>query len=142
MFHTLFHRYKAYAGSIEAQPHGSLVSLETGTVNTYGLRSLEQRGTFFVKVGDSVYAGQVVGEHIRDQDLVVNVCRTRHVTNHRQSTKEVVERLTPPRILSLDDAMDYLGKDELLEVTPEALRVRKRILHHDNRGKAEKQSLV
>ncbi|MCZ6632229.1 MAG: translational GTPase TypA [bacterium] len=141
IFHTLFHSYEAYAGSIKAQPHGSLVSLGTGTVNTYGLRSLEQRGTFFVKVGDSVYAGQVVGEHIRDQDLVVNVCRTRHVTNHRQSTKDVVERLTPPRILSLDDAIDYLGKDELLEVTPEALRVRKRILHHENRGKAARQSL-
>ncbi len=140
VFHSLFHSYEKYQGEIDAQPHGSLISLETGPVSTYALQSLEQRGTFFLKPGDEAYAGQVVGQHIRDDDLVVNVCKVKHVTNHRSSTKEVLETMRAPRNLSLDDAIDYLGADELLEVTPAALRLRKRILNHNNREKAEKNN--
>ena len=101
---------------------------------------MEQRGTFFVKPGDEVYTGQVVGQHIRDDDLVINVCKAKHITNHRSSTKEVLETMRAPRNMSLDDAIDYLGADELLEVTPDALRLRKRILNHNNREKAEKNN--
>lgn len=136
--HALFHKYEPFMGDIDAQPHGSLVSLETGPVTTYGLQTLEQRGTFFVVATDEVYAGQVVGQHIRDEDLAVNVCRAKHVTNHRSSTKEALESMRPPRIMSLDDAIDYLGRDELLEVTPEALRIRKKLLNHNERDKAKK----
>jgi len=140
VFHTLFHAYEKHQGEIDAQPHGSLVSLEMGSISTYALQSLEQRGTFFLKPGDETYAGQVVGQHIRDDDLVVNVCKTKHITNHRSSTKDVLETMRAPRNLSLDDAIDYLGSDELLEVTPVALRLRKRVLDHNNREKAEKNN--
>ena len=139
VYHSLFNCYKPFQGQIDALPHGSLVSLEQGSVSTYALKTLEQRGTFFVEAGDEVYTGQVVGQHIRDDDLVVNACRAKHVTNHRSSTKEAFEAMAPPRLMSLDDAIDYLGKDELLEVTPDAMRIRKRILNHNDREKAEKQ---
>lgn len=140
VFHTLFHSYEKHVGSIDAQPHGSLISLEAGSITTYALQSLEQRGTFFVKPGDDVYTGQVIGQHIRDDDLVINACKAKHITNHRSSTKDVTETMKAPRNLSLDDAIDYLGADELLEITPAALRLRKRILDHNNREKAEKNN--
>lgn len=138
IYHTLFHSYERYQGDIDALPHGSLVALEMGSVTPYALKTLEQRGVFFVEAGDEVYAGQVVGQHIRDADLVVNVCRAKHVTNHRSSNKDMFEAMAPAQIMSLDDAIDYLGKDELLEVTPNAMRVRKKLLNHNDREKAEK----
>jgi GTP-binding protein len=138
IFHTLFHGYEPYMGDIAARERGSLVSLETGTVMTYALTNLQQRGAMFVSPGDHVYVGQVTGEHIRDNDLVVNVCKAKHLTNHRQSTSEITIGLTPPRILSLDDAIEYLGGDELLEVTPRSLRIRKKVLSHEERYKARK----
>jgi GTP-binding protein len=138
IFHTLFHGYEPYMGDIAAREHGSLVSLETGTVMTYALTNLQQRGAMFVSPGDHVYVGQVAGEHIRDNDLVVNVCKAKHLTNHRQSTSEITIGLTPPRILTLDDAIEYLGGDELLEVTPRSLRIRKKVLSHEERYKARK----
>jgi GTP-binding protein len=138
IFHTLFHGYEPYMGDIAAREHGSLVSLETGAVMTYALTNLQQRGAMFVSPGDQVYVGQVTGEHIRDNDLVVNVCKAKHLTNHRQSTSEITIGLTPPRILSLDDAIEYLGGDELLEVTPRSLRIRKKVLSHEERYKARK----
>jgi GTP-binding protein len=138
IFHTLFHGYEPYMGDIAAREHGSLVSLEAGTVMTYALTNLQQRGALFVSPGDQVYSGQVTGEHIRDNDLVVNVCKAKHLTNHRQSTSEITIGLTPPRIFSLDDAIEYLGGDELLEVTPRSLRIRKKVLSHDERYKARK----
>lgn len=139
VFHSLFHSYEKHQGEIDAQPHGSLISLEMGKVSTYALQTLEQRGTFFLKPGEEVYTGQVVGQHIRDDDLVINVCRMKQVTNHRSSTKDVLETMKAPRVMSLDDAIDYLGADELLEVTPDALRIRKKILNHNDREKAEKK---
>ena len=138
IFHTLFHGYEPFMGDINGRKHGSLVSLETGTVMTYALTNLQQRGAMFISPGDQVYVGQVAGEHIRDSDLVVNVCKAKHLTNHRQSTSETTIGLTPPRILSLDDAIEYLGGDELLEVTPRSLRIRKKVLSHEDRYKARK----
>ncbi|MFZ0547265.1 MAG: translational GTPase TypA [Candidatus Promineifilaceae bacterium] len=140
IFNTLFHGYEPFSGEIDVQDNGSLVSLETGMVIGYALQHLQQRGTFFVQPGDEVYAGQVVGQHIRNEELVVNVCRAKNLTNHRGTPTSIVEGLTPPRIMSLDDAIDYLGRDELLEITPKALRIRKKELRHDVRQKTAKRA--
>ena len=139
-FNTLFEGHEPMAGPIEVQQFGSLISHETGTTSAYALEHLQQRGTFFISPGDEVYAGQVVGQTIRPEDLVINVCRTKHMTGHRTTPKSIIDSLSPPRILSLDDAIEYLGNDELLEVTPESLRVRKRELHHGLRYRAEKNA--
>ena len=139
-FNTLFEGHEPMAGPIEIQQFGSLISHETGTTSAYALEHLQQRGTFFISPGDEVYAGQVVGQTIRPEDLVINVCRTKHMTGHRTTPKSIIDSLSPPRILSLDDAIEYLGNDELLEVTPESLRVRKRELHHGLRYRAEKNA--
>ena len=139
-FNALFHDYEPVAGSIEVQEHGSLISHETGNTSAYALEHLQQRGAFFISPGDEVYAGQVVGQTIRNEDLVINVCRTKHMTGHRASPKAIIDALPPPRIMSLDDAIEYLGNDEPLEVTPKALRVRKKELHHGLRHRADKNA--
>ena len=139
-FNTLFEGHEPMAGPIEIQQFGSLISHETGTTSAYALEHLQQRGTFFISPGEEVYAGQVVGQTIRPEDLVINVCRTKHMTGHRTTPKSIIDSLSPPRILSLDDAIEYLGNDELLEVTPESLRVRKRQLHHGLRYRADKNA--
>jgi GTP-binding protein len=140
IFHTLFHGYEPYQGEINTRDRGSLVALETGQVTSYALMNLQERGIMFVTSEDQVYAGQVVGQYTRDDDLVVNVCKTKHLTNHRKSFAEINVGLTPARILSLDEAIDYLDVDELLEATPHALRVRKRELDHNVRQRAAKQA--
>jgi GTP-binding protein len=140
VFHTLFDAYLPYAGDIAHSELGSLVSLESGPVSGYALEHLTARGTFFVRPSiDEVYAGQVVGEHIRDEDLVINVCRTKNLTGHRAKPTAIVEALSPPRIMSLDEAIEYLHEDELLEVTPESLRIRKMVLDHHVRGREAKR---
>lgn len=140
VFHTLFDAYLPYAGDIEQSELGSLVSLETGPVSGYALEHLTSRGTFFVRPGDEVYAGQVVGEHIRDEELVINVCRTKNLTGHRAVPKAIIEALPPPRIMSLDECIEYLHEDELLEVTPASLRIRKAVLDHHQRAKVQKRT--
>ncbi|MEW5957787.1 MAG: translational GTPase TypA, partial [Chloroflexota bacterium] len=129
-------------GEIDTRDLGSLVALETGAVTSYALNNLQQRGLMFVTPGDEVYAGQVVGQYIRDDDLVINVCKTKHLTNHRKSFAEINVGLTPPRIMSLDEAIEYLGSDELLEVTPRSLRVRKKVLNHESRQKTARRARV
>ncbi|MFN2273510.1 MAG: translational GTPase TypA, partial [Anaerolineales bacterium] len=119
---------------------GSLVAWEPGVTTTYGLKNAEERGSLFLGPGVEVYEGMVVGEHQRPGDLSVNVCKKRHVTNVRQSFKEIDERLTPPRDMSLDECIEYLGDDELLEVTPRSLRLRKRILDTRSRSKDAKRT--
>lgn len=138
--HTLFHDYEPFLGEMEMREHGSLVALEAGSVTTYALTNLQQRGILFVRPGDEVYGGQVVGQHIRNEDLVINVCKAKHLTNMRKSYSDIVVGLTPPRILSLDDAIEYLGGDELLEITPQSLRVRKKELDHNIRHRALKKA--
>jgi GTP-binding protein len=140
IYHTLFLGYEPYLGEIDTQEHGSLVALETGAVTSYALRDLQQRGTFFVAPGDEVYSGQVVGQHIRDEDLVLNVCKAKQLTNFREKPKQDNEGLSALRQLSLDDAIEYLASDELLEVTPVALRVRKKELRHDIRQREAKRA--
>ncbi len=140
VFHALFDAYLPYAGDIDHTEFGSLVSLESGPVSAYALEHLTARGTFFVRPSvDEVYGGQVVGEHIRDEDLVVNVCRTKNLTGHRAKPTAIIEALPPPRILSLDEAIEYLHEDELLEVTPASLRIRKMELDHNLRMRAAKR---
>ena len=138
IYHTLFHGYEAYRGDIALQTTGALVSLATGPVSAYALVNLQQRGEFIVRPGDEVYAGQVVGKHTRDEELVVNVCRTKQLTNFREKPSGTTDMLIGARELSLDDAIQYLANDDLLEVTPVALRIRKKVLNHDVRQRARR----
>ena len=136
VMHSIFHDYLPLAGAMVSRSRGSLIAWETGTTTTYGLKNGEERGVLFLGPGIEVYQGMVVGEHQRPGDLDVNVCKPRHLDNIRSATKEIQERLSPPRQLSLDECMEYLADDELLEVTPLSLRIRKRILDKHNRDKA------
>jgi len=116
------------------------VAWEAGLTTNYGLKNAEERGILFLGPGVEVYEGMVVGETQRPMDLVVNVCKKKHLTNMRSSNKDIEVRLTPPRRMSLDEALEYLAEDELLEVTPENFRIRKRILDTEERGKQTKRA--
>ena len=142
VMHSIFHVYLPLAGAMVSRSRGSLIAWETGTTTTYGLKNGEERGVLFLGPGIEVYQGMVVGEHQRPGDLDVNVCKPRHLDNIRSATKEIQERLSPPRQLSLDECMEYLADDELLEVTPLSLRIRKRILDKHNRDKAVRAAKV
>ena len=139
VFHTLFHDYQPVAGEIADREFGSLIALETGTVKAYALEHLQQRGTFFVEPSDEIYAGQVMGHNIRYEDLVINVCKAKNATGHRATPKALADSLAPATILSLDDVIEYLSLDELLEVTPTSLRIRKKDLNHNRRMREEKR---
>ncbi|MDF1500555.1 MAG: translational GTPase TypA [Anaerolineales bacterium] len=138
--HSIFHDYLPLSNGSITRAQGSLVAWEPGITTTYGLKNAEERGHLFLGAGVEVYEGMVIGEHQRPGDLVVNVCKKRHVTNHRASFKEIDERLTPPREMSLDEAIEYLGEDELLEITPSSLRIRKRKLDTRQREKDLKRT--
>ncbi|MEZ4613440.1 MAG: hypothetical protein R2838_24920 [Caldilineaceae bacterium] len=140
IFHTLFHGYEPYAGDIDTFENGALVALEAGQVKTYALQNLQQRGSFIVQPGDEVYSGQVVGEHIREEDLTVNVCKAKQLTNYREKPKQDGDNVNAMRQMSLDDAIQFLRDDELLEVTPVALRIRKKELRHEVRQRAAKKA--
>ncbi|NLD72792.1 MAG: translational GTPase TypA [Chloroflexi bacterium] len=133
--HPVFHGYLALAGPLAGRAMGSLVAFEAGTTTAFGLANAEERGTLFLGPNVEVYEGMVVGEHQRPGDLAVNVCKRKHLTNMRSSTRDVDVRLSPPRQMSLDEAIEYLSEDELLEVTPQSLRLRKRILSRHDRGR-------
>jgi GTP-binding protein len=138
VMHSQFHEYLTMAGSISGRSMGSLVAWEAGVTSTYGLKNAEERGMLFVDPGVEVYEGMVVGEHQRPGDLAINICKKKHLTNMRAARGDMEIRLTPPRRMSLDEAMEFLADDELLEVTPLAFRIRKRILSTDERGKQNK----
>jgi GTP-binding protein len=140
VLNTLFHGYQPFAGKMEERDFGSLVAWEAGVSTTYGLKNAEDRGILFIEAGLEVYEGMVVGQHQRPGDLTINVAKKKHLTNVRSSTKDIEVRLTPPRRLSLDEAIEYLGEDELLEVTPAAYRIRKRILDTHERGRTVKRA--
>ena len=125
------HRFKAYEpykGEIENRTNGSLVSLETGVAVAYSMDKLQDRGRFFVRPGDEIYAGQVVGEHTRERDLNINICKTKKLTNMRASGSDDKVMLPPPVEFSLEEALEYIQEDELVEVTPKSMRIRKIIL--------------
>jgi GTP-binding protein len=136
--HTLHHGYDSISGQPPRRQFGSLIADQPGTSTAYALVSLQQRGTFFIPPGVEVYEGMVVGENIRADDLSVNVARAKHLTNFRAKPSETTDGLTPPRDLSLDDFIEFMAEDELLEVTPQSLRLRKKILNNDARLKAVK----
>jgi GTP-binding protein len=140
VMNTLFHGYDEMAGPINSRSTGSLVAWEPGVTSTYGLKNAEERGTLFLGAGVEVYEGMVVGEYTRPGDLALNVCKKKHLTNMRSSNKDIEVRLMTPRQMSLDEALEYLADDELLEVTPESYRIRKRILNTEDRGKQTKKT--
>jgi GTP-binding protein len=139
VMHTIFHGYDEMAGPMSTRTTGSLVAWEAGDTTAYALKSAEERGTLFYGPGVAVYEGMVVGENARGGDIAVNVCKKKHLTNVRASRGDMEIRLTPPRQMSLDEAIEYLADDELLEVTPESYRIRKRILDTEERGKQTKK---
>jgi GTP-binding protein len=139
VMNTLFHEYGPLAGVISSRSSNSIVAWEAGTTTNYGLKNAEERGTLFLGPGVEVYEGMVIGETQRGVDVVVNVCKKKHLTNMRSSNKDIEVRLTTPRDMSLDVSIEYLAEDELLEVTPANLRIRKRILTTEERGKQAKK---
>ena len=128
IMNTAFDGYAPYKGDIQYRKQGSLIAYETGESVTYGLYSAQERGTLFIGAGEKVYSGMVIGENAKTDDIEVNVCKTKHLTNTRSSSADDALRLTPPTVLSLEQAIDFIDTDELLEVTPESLRIRKKIL--------------
>ena len=128
IINTIFDGYEIYKGDIAYRKQGSLIAFETGESVTYGLFSAQERGTLFIGPGEKVYSGMVIGQSSRAEDIELNVCKKKHLTNTRSSSADEALTLVPPRILSLEQALDFIDVDELLEVTPESLRIRKRIL--------------
>ena len=136
----VFHGYAPYKGEIPGRTRGALVAFEDGETTPYGLNSVQDRGVLFLGPNVPVYAGQVIGENARELDMDVNPCKKKHVTNMRASSSDEAVRLTPPRILSLEQALEWINDDELVEVTPENIRIRKTILDKSARAKAAKQA--
>ena len=136
IINTIFNGYAPYKGEIAYRKLGSLIAFETGESVTYGLFSAQDRGTLFIGPGEKVYAGMVIGSSSRAEDIELNVCKKKHLTNTRSSSADEALTLVPPKILSLEQALDFIDVDELLEVTPESLRIRKRILDPTLRKRA------
>ncbi|MCI9020720.1 MAG: translational GTPase TypA [Eubacterium sp.] len=136
IINTIFDGYDAYRGDIQYRKQGSLIAFESGVSVAYGLFSAQERGQLFIGAGEKVYAGMVVGQCSKTEDIELNVCKKKHLTNTRSSSADEALTLTPPRILSLEQALDFIDTDELLEVTPESLRIRKRILDPTMRKRA------
>ena len=132
---SVFHDYEPYKGEIPKRATGSLVAFETGEAVTYGLYNAQERGELFITAGTPVYEGMIVGASPKQEDLVVNVCKKKQLTNTRASGSDDALRLVPPRNLSLEDSLEFLADDELLEVTPKSIRIRKRILSNSQRAK-------
>jgi GTP-binding protein len=132
---SILDSYQPYKGDIPRRDSGSLVSFETGEAVTYGLYNAQERGSLFIGAGVPVYEGMVVGSSPKTDDLVVNVCKRKHLTNTRASGSDDALRLIPPKNLSLEDCLEFLAEDELLEVTPQSLRIRKQVLSNQLRAK-------
>ncbi|MBI3734004.1 MAG: translational GTPase TypA [Chloroflexi bacterium] len=128
VMYSVFFGYRPLAGAIEHRSAGSLVSGDEGVTTNYALHNAEERGTLFIGAGVEVYEGMIIGQHQRGGDLVVNPCKQKHLTNMRSSTSDIQVRLNPPHVMSLDDALEYIGTDELVEITPQNIRMRKRVL--------------
>ena len=135
---SVFAKYEPYKGEIERRKTGSLVAFETGESVTYGLYNAQERGTLFIGPNTKVYEGMIVGENPKAEDIAVNVCKKKHITNTRASGSDEALRLIPPVDMSLEQAIEYIGEDELIEVTPKSIRLRKKILNNAQRGKMKK----
>ncbi len=136
ILNTIFDGYGPYKGDIQYRKQGSLIAFEAGEAITYGLYNAQERGTLFISPGEKVYSGMVVGQNGKGEDIELNVCKKKQLTNTRSSSADEALRLTPPKILSLEQALDFIDTDELLEVTPENLRIRKKILDPTLRKRA------
>jgi GTP-binding protein len=145
LLHHVFDGYEPWHGELRTRPTGSLVSDRRGIVTSYALFSLQERGTIFVQVGDEVYEGMVIGENSRPEDMDVNACREKKLTNIRSATADELERLIPPKLLNMEQALEFCREDECIEVTPTTVRVRKVVLDQNERGrltsKAKKANL-
>lgn len=140
IMHHIFHGYVPFKGDIPGRSRGALVAFEDGETTAYGINTIQDRGVIFVTPGQSVYTGMIIGENARELDMDVNPCKKKHVTNMRSSASDDSIRLTPPRILSLEQALEYINKDELVEVTPHSIRLRKAILDRAARNRERKNS--
>ena len=136
--HHVFHGYGPFRGPIEERTSGVLVSMAQGQTTFYALDGLRDRGVFFVPEGAEVYEGMVVGEHCKDNDLVVNVVREKKATNIRSSNKETFVKMPPPRAFSVEDALEYVGEDEFVEITSKCVRLRKAHLKETDRKRSER----
>ena len=134
-----FKQYEPYKGDIQRRTNGSMIALESGTAFAYAINNLQDRGSFFIDPQDQVYAGQVVGEHVHENDLVVNVCKAKQLTNMRASGSDEKVRIIPPIVFSLEEALEYIKEDEYVEVTPKSMRLRKIILDHLERKRANRK---
>ncbi|MDI3504612.1 MAG: GTP-binding protein [Candidatus Cloacimonadota bacterium] len=132
-----FYGFEEYKGEIQNSGHGSLVAMENGVALGYSLNAFQPRGTLFISANTEVYGGMVVGQHSKDMDLVINVCKGKKLTNNRAAGKDDAIKLIPPRSFTLEQAMEYIGDDELLEITPDSIRMRKKILHHTERKRSD-----
>mgnify|MGYP003320699292 CR=1 FL=1 len=135
------HRYKEYQpykGDIERRSNGSMVAMESGTAYAYAIDHLQDRGKFFIYPQDEVYGGQVVGEHVHEKDLVINVTKSKQLTNMRASGADEKARIIPPVVFSLEEALEYIKEDEYVEVTPKSMRMRKILLDALDRKRANK----
>lgn len=133
IMHHVFHGYVPYKGDIPGRTRGALVAFEAGETMAYGINAVQERGIMFVEPGQPVYEGMIVGENARELDMDVNPCKKKHVTNMRSSNSEEAVRLNPPRILTLEQALEYINDDELVEVTPKSIRLRKTVLNRQQR---------
>lgn len=140
IMHHLFNGYAPYKGDIPGRTRGALVAFENGETTAYGIHSIQDRGVMFVIPGQAVYQGMIIGENSREMDMDINPCKKKHVTNMRSSASDESLRLTSPRILSLEQALEYINKDELVEVTPQSIRLRKTTLDRHMRGRERKNS--
>jgi len=138
LYHT-FLEYGPYRGEMNSRNRGALVAKETGDTTAYAIEPLQERSTFFLGPGSKVYGGQVVGESARDSDMVVQVCKAKHLTNMRASGSDMAVRLTPPKLLTLEQTLEWIEDDELVEVTPKSIRIRKTVLDHSKREVAAKK---
>lgn len=139
MAHVL-HGYTPYRGEIKRRKNGAIISMDFGDAVTYSLSNLDDRGSFFILPGTAVYGGMVIGEHNKDTDLVVNICKTKKLTNMRASGSDEACRTTPPKLFTLEEALDWINNDELVEITPKSIRLRKKILDENERKQYEKRT--
>ena len=133
----IFDGYEDYKGEIQSRTQGSLIAHETGESTGYGLFAAQDRGRLFIGPGVEVYEGMIVGANPKNEDMVVNVCKKKHVTNTRAAGSDEALKLTPPTILSLEQSLEFINDDELVEVTPKSIRMRKMILNKEQRLKAQ-----
>lgn len=134
-----FHEYGEWRGAVTTRRQGVMVSMDTGDATAYSLGSLEDRGIMFVTPGTAVYEGMIVGEHTRENDLTVNVTKAKHQSNVRSSSKDDTVRLKSARTMSLEESITYIEDDELCEITPNFIRMRKRVMNKSEREKAQKR---